>query len=82
MLHLHSLFKNLVPLVGLKADRGIILSQAVRKLTVARATHLKANPSVAKKKMTKKDEVMTGFFLNFITTYLLKTNAVPSMLQM
>lgn len=48
MLPLNSLIKNLVPLVGLKANRGIILSQAVRNLTVSRATHLEANPSVAK----------------------------------
>lgn len=49
MLHLNSLIKNLVPLVGLKGDAGIILRQAVRNLTVTRATHLEANPSVAKK---------------------------------
>lgn len=49
MLPLKSLIKSLVPLVGLEAHRSFILSQAVRNLTVTRATHLEANPSVAKK---------------------------------
>lgn len=58
MLHLNGLIKNLVPLVGLKTDRGIILSQATRSLTVTRTTHLEANPSVAKKKNHRKKKKM------------------------
>lgn len=82
MFHLNSLIKNLVPLVGHKAARGIILSHAVRNVTFTRTTNLKANPSVAKKWHRKtKHEVIFRFLLHFPITYLLMTCAVSSMIQ-
>lgn len=53
VLHLNGLVKDLVPLVGLKGHRRVVLREAVRNLSIARPTHLEANPSVA---TTNKDD--------------------------
>lgn len=42
-----AVIKSLVSLVGVKVDRGIILWEAVRNLTVTRPADFKANPPVA-----------------------------------
>lgn len=38
----------LVPLVGLEVDRGVVFREALRGVSIARATHLKPHPLVAR----------------------------------
>lgn len=57
VLQLNGLIKDLVPLVGLHAHGGVVLRQAGRNRSVAGATHLEANPPVAKNQRQQRRSV-------------------------